>query len=103
MAGVPSELGARGDKQDVAKIYGALHSCIAKMPKDQLRRVIHIAVCGQMHGVVLWKHGEAWSRWVSHLTLRLIRDLSQEHQGPAGGRHHRKCGVLAVHVARWKM
>lgn len=62
MAGVPSELGASGDKQDVAKIYGALHSCIAKMPKDQLRRVIHIAVCGQMHGVVLWKHGEAWSR-----------------------------------------
>ena len=62
MAGVPSELGARGDKQDVAKIYGALHSCIAKMPKDQLRRVIHIAVCGQMHGVVFWKHGEAWSR-----------------------------------------
>ena len=71
MAGVPSELGARGDKQDVAKIYGALHSCIAKMPKDQLRRVIHIAVCGQMHGVVFWKHGEAWSRWVGHLTLRL--------------------------------
>ena len=88
MASVPSELGARGDKQarpivcpcfelkfhfifianysrlsqDVAKIYGALHSCIAKLPKDQLRRVIHIAVCGQMHGVVLWKQGEAWSR-----------------------------------------
>ena len=46
----------------MAKIYGALHSCIAKLPKDQLRRVIHIAVCGQMHGVVLWKQGEAWSR-----------------------------------------
>ena len=106
MAGVPSELGARGDKQDVAKIYGALHSCIAKMPKDQLRRVIHIAVCGQMHGVVFWKHGEAWSRWVgqlSHTEAGLIRDLSQERQGPAGSGHYRQCGVLAVHVARWKM
>ena len=34
MASVPSEMGASGDKQDVAKIYGALHSCISKMPKD---------------------------------------------------------------------
>ena len=62
MASVPSELGAKGDKQDVAKIYGALHSCISKMPKDQLRRVVHIAVCGQMHGVVFWRQGEGWSR-----------------------------------------
>jgi len=62
MATVPSELGAKGDKQDVAKIYGALHTCISKMPKDQLRRVVHIAVCGQMHGVVFWKQEEGWSR-----------------------------------------
>ena len=83
MAGVPSELGARGDKQDVAKIYGALHSCIAKMPKDQLRRVIHIAVCGQMHGVVFWKDGEAWSRWVNSFqgcwfTLSVIRNAKDQ-------------------------
>ena len=62
MAGIPSELGASGDKQDVAKIYGALHSCISKIPKDQLRRVVHIAVCGQMHGVMFWKKGEGWIR-----------------------------------------
>lgn len=62
MASVPSEMGASGDKQDVAKIYGALHSCISKMPKDQLRRVVHVAVCGQMHGVVCWRQGRAWAR-----------------------------------------
>ena len=53
---------AAGDKQDVAKIYGALHTCISKLPKDQLRRVVHIGVCGQMHGVMLWRSGQAWSR-----------------------------------------
>ena len=26
------------------------------------RRVVHIGVCGQMHGVMLWRSGEAWSR-----------------------------------------
>jgi len=62
MAGIPSELGASGDKQDVSKIYSALHSCISKIPKDQLRRVVHIAVCGQMHGVMFWKEGEGWIR-----------------------------------------
>ena len=62
LATVPSELGPQGDKQDVAKIYGALHSCISKLPKDQLRRVVHIAVCGQMHGVMLWQEGAGWSR-----------------------------------------
>ena len=46
----------------MAKIYGALHTCISKLPKDQLRRVVHIGVCGQMHGVMLWRSGEAWSR-----------------------------------------
>jgi len=62
MANIPSELGISGDKQDVNKIYGALHSCISKIPKDQLRRVVHIAVCGQMHGVMFWKDGEGWIR-----------------------------------------
>ena len=40
------------------KIYGALHCCISKMPRDQLRRVVHIAVCGQMHGVMFWRQGD---------------------------------------------
>jgi sedoheptulokinase len=62
MANIPSELGPSGDKQDVGKIYGALHSCISKIPKDQLRRVVHIAMCGQMHGVMFWKNGEGWIR-----------------------------------------
>jgi len=62
MASIPSELGSSGDKQDVGKIYGALHSCISKIPKDMLRRVVHIAVCGQMHGVMFWKDGGGWVR-----------------------------------------
>jgi len=62
MANIPSELGALGDKQEVSKIYSTLHACVAKISKDQLRRVVHIAVCGQMHGVVLWKAGQAWTR-----------------------------------------
>ena len=40
---------------------------------------------------------------LSHTEAGLIRDLSQERQGPAGSGHYRQCGVLAVHVARWKM
>ena len=28
------------------------------MPRDQLRRVVHIAVCGQMHGVMFWRQGD---------------------------------------------
>lgn len=62
MADIPSDLGARGNKQEVSKIYSTIHSCLSKIPKDQLRRVVHIAVCGQMHGVVMWQAGEGWVR-----------------------------------------
>ena len=30
--------------------------------EEQLRRVVHISVCGQMHGVVYWKQGKGWTR-----------------------------------------
>ncbi|XP_024941024.1 sedoheptulokinase isoform X2 [Cephus cinctus] len=52
---VPSDLGIEGNKQDVPKILSALHSCISRLPKDLLRHVVRIGVCGQMHGVALWK------------------------------------------------
>lgn len=51
-----------GDKQDVSKIYSALRTCISRISKDHLRRVVHISVCGQMHGVVYWKQDQAWTR-----------------------------------------
>ncbi|XP_023322512.1 sedoheptulokinase isoform X2 [Eurytemora carolleeae] len=62
LSSTPSELGVSGDKQDVSKIYSALHSCISRISKELLRRVIHISVCGQMHGVVYWKQEEGWTR-----------------------------------------
>ncbi|XP_011306342.1 sedoheptulokinase isoform X2 [Fopius arisanus] len=54
-ANVPSDLGIDGNKQDVPKILSAVHSCISRLPKDLLRQVTTIGVCGQMHGVALWK------------------------------------------------
>ena len=51
-----------GDEQDVGTVYGALHSCLSKVPRDLQRRVTHIAVCGQMHGAVCWAAGRAWTR-----------------------------------------
>ena len=27
-----------------------------------MRRVVHIAVCGQMHGAVFWRQGDGWTR-----------------------------------------
>lgn len=64
-ANVPSDQGSEGNKQDVPKIISALHSCMTRLPKDALRRVTVIGVCGQMHGVCLWHHDQdnpAWER-----------------------------------------
>lgn len=36
---VPSDQGTDGNKQDVPKIISALNTCIAKLPKDVLRKV----------------------------------------------------------------
>lgn len=55
-ANVPSDLGVEGNKQDVPKILSAVHSCVSRIPKDLLRQVIHVGICGQMHGVTLWKY-----------------------------------------------
>lgn len=62
---VPSDQGTDGNKQDVPKIVSALNTCVAKLPKELLRQVQKIGVCGQMHGVMLWynKDGiQAWDR-----------------------------------------
>lgn len=62
-ANVPSELGTEGNKQDVPKIISALNSCVSRLPKDQLKEVTRIGICGQMHGVMLWQNGEGNSAW----------------------------------------
>ncbi|XP_046423723.1 sedoheptulokinase-like isoform X1 [Neodiprion pinetum] len=55
-ANVPSDLGVEGNKQDVPKILSAVHSCVSRIPKDLLRQVVNIGICGQMHGVTFWKY-----------------------------------------------
>ncbi|NWW71555.1 SHPK Sedoheptulokinase, partial [Climacteris rufus] len=49
------EAGAQGMEQNVQKIIKALNECLAALPQQQLQRVTHIGVSGQMHGVVFWK------------------------------------------------
>ncbi|KAK0178618.1 hypothetical protein PV327_007494 [Microctonus hyperodae] len=57
-ANVPSTLGIEGNKQDVPKILSAVHNCVSRLPKDLLKQVTKIGVCGQMHGIALWKTGK---------------------------------------------
>ncbi|XP_071550434.1 sedoheptulokinase-like isoform X2 [Panulirus ornatus] len=57
---VPSELGTEGNKQDVPRILSALELCVSRLPREGMRKVTRIGVCGQMHGCMLWKQGEAW-------------------------------------------
>ncbi|XP_044734649.1 sedoheptulokinase-like [Chrysoperla carnea] len=65
-ANVPSDLGTEGNKQDVPKIISAFTACVSRLPKDLLRQVVRIGICGQMHGVMLWnddgEESRAWSR-----------------------------------------
>lgn len=37
---VPSDQGTEGSKQNVPKIISALNTCVAKLPKDLLRKVL---------------------------------------------------------------
>ncbi|CAG4960082.1 unnamed protein product [Parnassius apollo] len=60
-ANIPSDQGIEGNKQDVPKILSAVHYCVSRLPRDVLRHVTKIGVCGQMHGVVLWNKG-AWEK-----------------------------------------
>lgn len=58
-ANVPSELGCEGNKQNPPKICSALHACVSRLPKDILKQVTCIGVCGQMHGVMLWSYSNS--------------------------------------------
>lgn len=62
-ANIPSDQGIEGNKQDVPKIVSAVHGCVSRLPKEVLRHVTKIGVCGQMHGVLLWKNEEQARAW----------------------------------------
>lgn len=62
-ANVPSDQGSEGNKQDVPKIISALHSCVSRLPKELLKQIKIIGVCGQMHGVMLWSNEPDDSCW----------------------------------------
>ncbi|KAJ4439099.1 hypothetical protein ANN_15056 [Periplaneta americana] len=62
-ANVPSEMGSEGNKQDVPKIISALNSCVSRLPKDHLKQVGKIGICGQMHGIMLWCNKNDKKAW----------------------------------------
>ncbi|KFP01899.1 Sedoheptulokinase, partial [Calypte anna] len=49
------EAGPQGMEQNVRRIIKALNECLAALPQQQLQRVTHIGISGQMHGIVFWK------------------------------------------------
>ncbi|XP_016380877.1 sedoheptulokinase-like [Sinocyclocheilus rhinocerous] len=65
-------------EQDPALIIAALDQCMDALPKDKLKKVKCIGVCGQMHGIVLWK-SKSGCEWLSEdEIIRLIpKDVSQ--------------------------
>lgn len=42
-------------EQDTDRIIDTLNRCIGLLPQNKLQHVVGIGLCGQMHGVVLWK------------------------------------------------
>ena len=43
-------------------MFSALHGCLARISHEALKKVVHIAICGQMHGIMFWKNDSAWIR-----------------------------------------
>ncbi|XP_072834716.2 sedoheptulokinase [Pogona vitticeps] len=63
--GSQGDVGPQRNEQDVHKIITALNECLASLPPQQLSRVSHIGVCGQMHGIMFWKTGRG-CKWTEH-------------------------------------
>ncbi|XP_025910924.1 sedoheptulokinase isoform X3 [Apteryx rowi] len=61
--------GLQGMEQNVQKIIRALNECLAALPQQQLQRVSHIGISGQMHGIVFWKK-EQGCKWTESGTGR---------------------------------
>ena len=62
-------------EQNVMEIINAVQKCLHLLPKEQLQRVQRIGVCGQMHGVVLWK-AQTTERWTPELAGLKEDDVS---------------------------
>ncbi|OQR71846.1 sedoheptulokinase-like [Tropilaelaps mercedesae] len=61
------------DEQCPKKILLALQNCLSTMERHYLNNVIRIGVCGQMHGVVLWKQN-AWTYELANERFALIKE-----------------------------
>ncbi|NWJ11484.1 SHPK Sedoheptulokinase, partial [Crypturellus undulatus] len=59
--------GSQGMEQNVRKIISALNECLAALPQQQLQRVRHIGISGQMHGIVFWKRDQG-CKWTESET-----------------------------------
>ena len=46
-----------GDEQDITIIIGALERVMGKFSQKNLRNVTSVGICGQIHGIVLWRNG----------------------------------------------
>lgn len=54
---VPEE---KAYERDVHEIFSCLDECVASLDSSLLQSVVSIGVCGQMHGCVLWRGGNAY-------------------------------------------
>ncbi|TRY94452.1 hypothetical protein DNTS_011372 [Danionella cerebrum] len=65
-------------EQDPVLIMAALDQCMEALPRSKLKDVKCIGVCGQMHGIMLWK-SKSGCEWQSlDDTMRFVpRDVSQ--------------------------
>ncbi|XP_013405429.1 sedoheptulokinase [Lingula anatina] len=54
--------GPLANEQDPKKIITALQYMVSRLPRDKLSHVLKIGISGQMHGVMFWKRGKAWSK-----------------------------------------
>ncbi|XP_072209460.1 sedoheptulokinase isoform X2 [Excalfactoria chinensis] len=61
------EAGLQGMEQDSQRIIRALNECLAALPQQQLQRVSHIGISGQMHGIVFWKRDQG-CKWTEGAT-----------------------------------
>ena len=53
-------------EQDVSLIISALENSLCHVSVQNLSRVAHIEICGQMHGCMLWKGNSCWDWNLSH-------------------------------------
>ncbi|XP_067422141.1 sedoheptulokinase isoform X2 [Emydura macquarii macquarii] len=70
--------GAQGMEQDVQIIIEALNECLVALPQEQLQRVSHIGISGQMHGVVFWKTNQG-CKWTESGTGHTFQPEEVSH------------------------